>query len=186
MRSLEQDGISPGDKGITPKDIRNYGILMNVYWQQRGEKIDPGTGKRVPVMDWRGQRVTFPSFEATFKNMKDTQGLSQLEHEAQVIDAEKRGQQHLEASLARRDTSPPVLGPTGSPPEGPDMTEDMALEILGEKEGKLTMDEERMEMLCRSGDRRGWDMWNTWVQAHERIGIPAPNPEPHWRKPKTA
>ena len=184
MASLERDGIMPGDKGITPTDIRNYGILMNVYWRQRGEMIDASSGRRVPVTDWRGKRVTFPDFDATFRNMKDSGGITRLEHEAQVIDAEKRGQQQLEASLSKRDISPPVLGPTGAPPEGPEMSEEMALEILGVNEGKATIDEEKMEKLLRSGSQRGWDMWATWVRAHDAAGIPAPASEPHWKRPK--
>jgi len=179
----KQEGISPADYGISNADIRNYGILMNVYWRQRGERIDPATGKRVPVTDWRGQKVTFPDFEATFNNMKDSGGISQLEKEQQIIDAEKRGQSQLEASLNKRDTSPPTLGPTGAPAEGQTMSKEQALEIIGEKEGRTTIDEERMELLLRKGDKRGWDMWSTWTRAHEALEIPVPSPEAHWKKP---
>lgn len=182
MRICEQEGINPADFGINDTDIRNYGILMNVYWNQRGETIDPRSGKRVPVTDFRGKQITFPDFEASFKNMKDSGGLTQLENEMKIIEAEKKGQQSLNESLNRRDTSAPTLSPTGAPPEGQDMSEDQALEILGEKPGRMTVDEEIMERLLRNGDKRGWDMFKALQKACETLGLPVPDVEDHWKQ----
>lgn len=186
MGICQQEGISPADFGINEKDIRNYGILMNIYWRQRGERIDSSTGKRVPVTDWRGQKVTFPDFDATFLNMKNEGGISQLENEAAIVEAEKKGQQSLNESISKRDTSPPTLGPTGAPPEGQAMSKEEAYEILGEIEGKRTIDEEAMEKALRRGSQKGWDMWAAWVKAHETLEIPVPKPETYWKRPKPA
>jgi len=180
----QEEGISPADFGLTDKDVRNYGILMNVYWQQRGQQINPSTGKLEPVLDFRGQKVTHPDFETTLKYMKDRGGISQLEIEDAIVNAEKKGQSKLESSLNRRDTSPPVLGPTGTPSDGQGMSKDQAYEILGEKEGRLTVDEEKMELLLRKGSQKGWDMWNALVKAHEVLEIEPPRPETYWKKPK--
>ena len=65
---------------------------MNVYWQQRGQQINPSTGKLEPVLDFRGQKVTHPDFETTLKYMKDRGGISQLEIEDAIVNAEKKGQ----------------------------------------------------------------------------------------------
>lgn len=180
MRICASEGISPADFGLNERDIRNYGILMNVYWQQRGERIDPHSGKRVPVTDFRGQKVTYPDFEATFSHIKDSSGLSQAEKELEIINAEKQGQENLNESLKKRDTSSPTLDPTGAPPEGATMSEDMALEVIGEKVGRMTVDEELMERLLRIGDKRGWAMFESLKQAHEALGMPIPDQEQHW------
>jgi hypothetical protein len=181
LRICESEGINPGDYGINKDDIRNYGILMNVYWRQRGERIDPLTGSRIPVTDWRGQKVTFPDFASTFQHMKESEGITTAEKELAIIEAEKKGQQNLDASLKKRDTSPPTLEPTGLPPEGQGLTENQALEIIGERKGRMTVDEEKMERLLRIGDKRGWDMFKALQAAHETLGMPIPQPEPYWR-----
>jgi len=181
-RICEQEGINPADFGINGNDIRNYGILMNVYWRQRGEQIDSRSGRRVPVKDFRGNKITFPDFGAAFQNMKDSGGLSTLENEMKIIEAEKQGQQSLNESIQKRDTSSPTLSPTGAPPEGQDMSEDQALEILGEKQGRMTVDEEKMERLLRNGDKRGWDMFNAVKKACETLKLPVPDVEDHWKQ----
>jgi len=183
VRLCEVEGISPADFGITESDIRNYGILMNIYWNQRGERIDQQSGKRVDVKDWRGKKVIFPDFEAAFNNMKQKGGITQAEQEMKLIEAEKRGQQTLDSSLRKRDTSTPILEPTGSPPEGTGLSEEAALEVIGENPGRYTVDEEKMEVLCRAGDKRGWDMFDALKRAHEALEMPEPKPEPHWRTP---
>lgn len=178
---MEQEGISAADFGINDKDIRNYGILMDVYWQQRGQRINPSSGKREDVNDWRGQKVTFPDFESVFLHMKESGGITQAEKEAAILEAEKRGQESLDASLKKRDISPPVLDPTGAPPEGQEMNEEAALEIIGVNPGSKTIDEERMEMLCRIGDKRGWAMFEVYQNAHKALNMEIPRPEPHWK-----
>ena len=156
---------------------------MNVYWKQRGEQLDPRTGKRIPVKDWRGRQITFPDFEAAFQNIKDTGGINQLENELKIIEAEKKGQESLNASLSRRDTSLPTLSPDGGiPPEERKLSKEDALEIIGERPGRKTIDEERMEILLRNGDKRGWDMFDILQKACETLDYPAPEIEEHWRK----
>lgn len=186
QRVCQEEGISPADFGITDKDVLNYGILMNIYWQQRGERINTQSGKREPVMDFRGKSVTHPDFEATFKYMKDHGGITQLEQEAAVIGAEKTGQSKLEASLNKRDTSPPTLGPTGAPVAGQAMSDEQAAEVVGINDGRLTIDQEKMEMLLRRGNQKGWDMWDALIKAHEVLKLELPKPEGHWKKPKVA
>jgi len=172
----ENEGISPGDYGLTPKDIRNYGILMDIYYRQRGERIDAETGKRIPVKDFRGKAVTFPDFESVFRYIKDSGGITDAERELSVIEAEKNAQKSLSESLSKRDTSSPTLEPTGVPPEGPGMTEDEALKIVTE------LDEETMERLLRVGDARGWAMFEKLKKAHEKLEMPVPEQEAHWKQ----
>ncbi|MGW8324076.1 MAG: hypothetical protein ACWGNI_00140 [Desulfobacterales bacterium] len=181
LKSLEENGIDPAAYGINAKDVRNYAILMSVYWRQRGSQIDPATGSIVPLTDWRGEKVTFPDFKSAFLNMKEASGLTRAEQEKAIIDAEKNGQRNLDESLKRRDTSPQTLDPTGAPPEGQGITEEQAHEILGEIPGRMTVDEEKMERLCREGNKRGWEMFAALQKANERLGYPVPQPEPHWR-----
>ena len=182
VKQCEDNGINPADYGINSKDIRNYGILMSVYWMQQGETIDPHTGTRVPATDWRGNKVTYEDYESAFLNMKEKSGISQAEKELAIIEAEKKGQQNLDESLRRRDTSTAVLEPTGAPPEGQEMSEEQALEVIGEKQGRMTVDEEFMERLLRVGDKRGWEMFSVLQKANETLGMPIPQPESHWIK----
>ena len=183
LKALDQDEIVPGHYGITANDIRNYGILINVYWRQRGMRVDPATGNIVPLVDWRGEKVTFPDFESAFQNIKESSGLTTAERELAIIEAEKNGQRNLDESLKKRDTALPTLEPTGAPPEGPGLSEEQALEIIGERTGRMTVDEEGMERLLRNGDKRGWDMFRALQKANETLGLPVPQPEPHWRNP---
>ena len=175
-----REGISPADYGINDTDIRNYGILMDVHWRQQGERIDPITGKLVKVTDFRGNKVTFPDYQSAFQNLKDNIGLSQAERELAVIEAEKKGQSSLEVSLHRRDASSKVIEPTGIPPEGSGMSEDEALEVIGYNISNKTIDEEKMELLLRAGDKRGWAMFRTLQKAHETLKMPIPKEEAHW------
>jgi len=180
LRICESEGVLLGNHGLTKKDVRNYGILMNVYWGQRGERIDERTGTTVDITDWRGNKVTHPDYESAFLYMKEKSGLSKAEKELEIINAEKRGQENLNESLKARDTSLPTLNPTGLPPEGATMSEDMALEVIGEKEGGMTVDEEAMERLLRVGDKRGWVMFDSLNQAHAALGMPLVKKEPQW------
>ena len=181
-RILKTEGISVADYGINDTDVRNYAISMEVYWRQRGERIDPSTGQRVPVTDWRGRKVTFPDFQSAFDYMKKSGGITRSEEELKIIEAEKKAQESLSASLNKRDISTPVLEPTSGDGGSDVMTEETALEVIGEKEGRFTVDEERMERLLREGDKRGWEMFKALQKAHEALGLPVPKPEPHWRK----
>ena len=181
-RILKTEGISVADYGINDTDVRNYAISMEVYWRQRGERIDPSTGQRVPVTDWRGRKVTFPDFQSAFDYMKKSGGITRSEEELKIIEAEKKAQESLSASLNKRDISTPVLEPTSGDGGSDVMTEETALEVIGEKEGRFTVDEERMERLLREGDKRGWEMFKALQKAHEALGLPVPKPESHWRK----
>ncbi|MEJ2066146.1 MAG: hypothetical protein P8X74_23185 [Reinekea sp.] len=155
---------------------------MDVYWRQQGERIDPGTGKRIPVTDFRGQKITFPDYQATFRHLKDTMGLTQAERELAIIEAEKRGQHSLNESLSQRDAALKVLDPTGSPPDGPGLSETEALEILGVNQSNRTIDEEKMELLLREGNKQGWAMFTAVNKAREKMGWPPIEAEPHWRQ----
>lgn len=182
LQLCKTEGVTPADYGINDRDVRNYAICMDVFWRQRGERVDSQTGNRVPVTDWRGQKVTFPDFKSTFQHMKDSGGITQAEQELNIINAEKNGQDSLNQSLSRRDNSTPTLAPTGAPPEGQSMSEDMAQEIIGEKPGRMTVDEERMERLLRMGDKLGWEMFGALQRAHATLKLDVPQPEDHWKK----
>ena len=187
-RIMQEEGINVADFGISEKDLLNYAILMNVDAYQRGERIDSQTGKRTPYKDFRGKQVRFPDAEAAYKHMLDKEGIPQLEQEQAVIEAEKRGQTKLEASLSKRDTDPAVLGNEGggSPDIGEELSEAQAREIIGEEEGRMTIDEEKMEKHLRNGHENGWKMFSMWKLAHKRLGLEEPAIEPQWITVETA
>lgn len=178
----DREGISPADYGINEMDIRNYGILMEVYWRQRGERIDPSSGKRIPVTDFRNQKVVFPNYQSAFDHLKNTSGLTQAERELEVTEAEKQGQNSLERSLRQRDTASKVIEPGGVPLGGSGMSEEEALEIIGANSSHRTIDEEKMELLLRDGKASGWEMFKKYQTAHEVLKMPVPKTEEHWLK----
>jgi hypothetical protein len=126
--------------------------------------------------------VTHPDYQTTFDYLKKRNGLTQAEQELAVLEAEKKGQESLNSSLAKRDASMLTLEPTGVPDGGADISEEMAREILGDIFSKRTIDEEKMEYLLRDGNPKGWEMFKWWQKAHEKLGMPIPEPEDHWRK----
>jgi hypothetical protein len=179
----QKNGLYPANFGITDKDVLNYAMFVNVDAYQRGEQIDPATGKLGALKDFRGRKVTFPNAKAAYKYMLDEGGVTQKRREEELIAAEKKGQTALEGSLAKRDTSGALIGPegTGSPDNvGQELSKEVALEIIGETRGARTIDEERMEILILSRDPKGWAMFDDLNKANRRLGIPEEPIESDW------
>ena len=115
--------------------------------------------------------------------MLDKMGIREKEYHKALIEAEKKGQRALDASLSKRDVSDALIGPEGlgSPDNvGHEITEEVAREILGERNGPNTVDEEKMEVLIRMKDARGWAMFDRMNKANKRLGLPDEPVEPDW------
>jgi len=179
----QKDGIFPANFGVSDTDVTNYATLVNVDAIQRGERIDPESGKREVLTDFRGRQITFPDAESAYKYMVDKMGIRDKIHQKQLIEAEKKGQRALEASLSKRDVSDSLIGPEGhgSPDNmGQEITKEMALEIAGDIQGQNTVDEERMANLILQGKPDGWVMFDRLNQANRRLGLPVEFPDPAW------
>ena len=179
----QKDGIYPANFGISERDIQNYATLVNVDAIQRGERIDPDTGKREVLTDFRGKQVTFPDADSAYKYMVDKLGIPAKMHQKQLIEAEKRGQSSLEASLSKRDVSDNLIGPEGAGTPnnmGQELTEEMAREILGDRIGPNTIDEEKMEVLIRMNNPKGWEMFERMNRANQRLKLPQEPVERDW------
>ena len=110
-------------------------------------------------------------------------GIVDKVHQQQLIDAEKKGQSALEASLAKRDVSDSLLGPEshGNPDNiGHEITKELAQEIVGDIQGPNTVDEEQMAHLILQGKPEGWNMFDRLNQANKRIGDPIETPDSSW------
>ena len=179
----QKDGIFPANYGISETDVLNYATLINVDAIQRGERIDPVTGRREVLTDFRGKQITFPDSESAYKYMVDKMGITDKERQKQIIEAEKKGQRALEASLAKRDVSDSLIGPEGIGSKdnmGQDITKELAMEVVGDIAGPNTIDEEKMASLVLQGKPAGWQMFDRLNQANKRLGLPMEEPDPFW------
>lgn len=179
----QKDGVFPANFGISESDVLNYATLINVDAIQRGERIDPTTGRREILTDFRGKQITFPDSVSAYKYMVDKMGITDKERQKQLIEAEKKGQRALEASLQKRDVSDSLIGPEGIGSKdnmGQDITKELAMEVVGDIAGPNTVDEEKMASLILQGKSAGWQMFDRLNQANKRLGIPLDEPDPQW------
>jgi len=171
------NGISPESVGVSKDDLRSYMTICNIDAHNKGYMFDEYTGQPRQVLNpINGQPVNFPDLETAYKYMLDKKGVTQAEINRMREEAEKRGQESLQRSLQKRDTSPPQLGSEhgGSPEDaGHDMSEEEAKRILF----ATPEIEMKIEQGAATGNRYWFNMYN---KAQKRLGFPESEPEPHW------
>lgn len=175
-------GIFPESFGIKDSDIENYSILTRVDALTKGLVLNSATGSWEPYTNVFGRNVTFPDPDTAYNFLLDSKGIRQKEAEQKIVDAEKNGQQKVVEALARRDTSPATLGDVGTHTPA-----DAGQELSKEQATKIFHNErfgEQMEVLCRQGDAKGWNMFVLYNKALKCLNLPEEVPDSQWVKPK--
>lgn len=170
----EENGLSPERFDTSINDLRNYAICLNVDTVKKGFRIDEYTGSLVPITDFMGNQVSFPDHESAYEYLCRTSGITQRKRQEELQDAEKQGQQKLEAALHRAPV--PSIGREGAGPRpaaADKMSPQDAMKMMSE------IDVYEMHNAALRGDRR---LFNLYSKCRETLGFPSPTPDPLWPK----
>lgn len=176
----KQNAITPESVGSTFDDIKKYAMIMNIDANMRGEEIDKITGERKQkVSPFNGNPVNFNSYTASYRDLKDTTGITKEEQQKKLAEAEIRGQQSLTEAMGVRADTPKTLSDKGTMAPKPvkDMDVQAAWELIN-----AGSDEFEMEQRALLGDR---SLFHRYNKALRTVGFPEEKPSEHWPIEKT-
>lgn len=173
---LTNNGITPESVGASRTDMQAYLTIANIDAHSKGQVIDQFSGARRTLTNpFNGQPVNFPNLGSAYDYMLKSSGVTQAEINRMREDAEKRGQQNLQRSLEKRDTSAPIVSSrqSGDPNNvGQEMSEEDAMKILNDPDIA-----EKIEFGAIEGDRSWFNRYN---KALRRLNLEQVQPEEHW------
>ena len=170
----KQNAITPESVGTTSDNMKKYATIMNIDANMRGEEIDKVTGeRRQKVSPYNGNPVNFGSYIASYKDLKDTAGITQEEQKKKIAEAEIQGQQSLSEAMDVRADAPKTLSDKGTlaPQAVKDMTKENAWKLID------VGNEDEMERQALNGNR---SLFHEYNKALKIVGFPEEKPSEHW------